>query len=408
MSLVNQVLNDLEKRGVNALPGDGSIRVVHVQGNRLRSALTVTAMLVLLLVAAGLWWNRLQPGKTAPSGGANLAPTSVDSKLPALGGVNAVQPVAGNGLPAFGASLADKNVAQVPVKPVAVPQAESHPVAAMVQETPQQGSMQKDAGEVAVPAMRLSFELSSIPLPSSLRPKAVATASLQHPDKPALPSASVVKSNKTPAAAQTLAGAPAGSEDKPIKQVSAQQQADNEFRKASGLMQQGYNNEALAGYEAALRLDAGHDEARQALVGLLLKNRRNADVESVLQDGLKHNPRHSGFAMLLARLQVERDALPLALDTLQKTLPYADQQPDYQAFVAALLQRQNRHKEAITHYQIALRLSPNSGVWLMGLGISLQAIQRNEEARDVFKRAIESQTLSAELQAFVKQQLKEL
>ncbi len=407
MSLVNQVLNDLEKRGVNALPGDDSIRVVHAQGNRLRSALTVTAMLALLLVAAGLWWNRLQPGKTAPSGGVNLAPTPVDGKLPAFGGVNSAQPMAGNGLPAFGASLADKSVAQVPVKPVAVTQAESHPVAAMVQEAPHQGGVKEDAGEVPVSAMRLSFELSSIPLPSSLRPKAVATASLQHRDKPALPSAPAVKS-KTPVAAQAPARTPAGSEDRPIKQVSAQQQADNEFRKASGLMQQGYDNEALAGYEAALRLDAGHDEARQALVGLLLKNRRNADAESVLQDGLKYNPKHSGYAMLLARLQVERDALPLALDTLQKTLPYADQQPDYQAFVAALLQRQNRQKEAITHYQIALQLSPNSGVWLMGLGISLQAIQRNEEARDVFKRAIESQTLSAELQAFVKQRLKEL
>ncbi len=42
----------------------------------------------------------------------------------------------------------------------------------------------------------------------------------------------------------------------------------------------------------------------------------------------------------------------------------------------------------------------------MGLGISLQAEQRNEEARVAFMRAIESRTLSAELQAFVKQQIK--
>lgn len=112
--------------------------------------------------------------------------------------------------------------------------------------------------------------------------------------------------------------------------------------------------------------------------------------------------------MLLARLQVERDALEQAVATLEKSLPYADTQADYQAFFAALLQRQNRHHEAITHYQIALQLTPNKGIWLMGYGISLQAVQRNDDARKIFRHAIDSKTLSPELQAFVQQKLKEL
>jgi MSHA biogenesis protein MshN len=96
------------------------------------------------------------------------------------------------------------------------------------------------------------------------------------------------------------------------------------------------------------------------------------------------------------------------LETLGKTLPYADQEAAYQAFMAALLQRQNRHKEAITHYQIALQLSPSSGLWFMGLGISLQAVQRKEDALDAYKHAIETRSLSPELQAFVMQRMKEL
>jgi MSHA biogenesis protein MshN len=93
---------------------------------------------------------------------------------------------------------------------------------------------------------------------------------------------------------------------------------------------------------------------------------------------------------------------------MQKSLHYAQQQADYQAFLAALLQRQNRHKEAIVYFQNAVQLSPQSGVWLMGLGISLRAEQRNAEARDAFNRAMGARNLSAELQAFVTQQLKEL
>ncbi len=201
---------------------------------------------------------------------------------------------------------------------------------------------------------------------------------------------------------------PAASGALPMKQVSNAQQADAEYRKAAALMQQGRITEALTGYEAALRLDAGHDQARQALVALLLEGKRGADAERVLQEGLKNKPAQTGFAMLLARLQVERGAMEQAMATLEKSLPYADAQADYHAFLAALLQRQNRHKEAITHYQIVLQLAPNNGIWQMGYGISLQALQRNAEAKEAYKRALDTQTLSPDLQAFVQQKLKAL
>ena len=193
-----------------------------------------------------------------------------------------------------------------------------------------------------------------------------------------------------------------------MKQVSPAQHAEAEFRKAVALMQQGHIADAIAGYETVLRLDAGHDAARQALVALLLESKRGAYAERVLQDGLKSKPEHTGFAMLLARLQVEHSAVDQAAATLEKSLPYANAQADYQAFYAALLQRQNRHKEAIAYYQVALQLVPDNGIWLMGYGISLQAMQRADDARDAFRRALESKTLNPELQAFVQQKLKGL
>ncbi|MDD5180254.1 MAG: tetratricopeptide repeat protein [Gallionellaceae bacterium] len=436
MSLINQVLSDLEKRGVNALPDEASIRVVPpLQKNRPRMVLLAVAMLALVLVAAEQWRrSRSQPGVSVPLAGGvqhgDGRPT----------GGNNFSRQAVSVLTASGALLAGEGMVQETVKPVAALQAESQPVAAVTQEISRVSSgpesREKSGNEASGSGMRLSFELNSIPMPSSLRAKSLAATATQRPvpaaasvadaaagskmlnppggrvtaELPVLPQRNTahMAESKASVAVQAPAETPVGSVDKQIKQVSVQQQAENEFRRANGLMQQGYASDAFAAYEAALQLDAGHDAARLAMVGVLLENKRNADAERVLQDGLKHNPRHSGFAMLLARLQVERDALPLALDTLQKTLPYADLQADYQAFVAALLQRQNRHKEAITHYQIALQLSPGSGVWLMGLGISLQAVQRNEDARDAFRRAIEAHTLSAELQAFVKQRLKEL
>jgi MSHA biogenesis protein MshN len=75
--------------------------------------------------------------------------------------------------------------------------------------------------------------------------------------------------------------------------------------------------------------------------------------------------------------------------------------------MAALLQRLGRHEEAVGHYQVALKLAPNNGLWLMGMGISLQALQRNEEARDAYQRALATNSLNAQLQGFVQQKLKE-
>lgn len=201
---------------------------------------------------------------------------------------------------------------------------------------------------------------------------------------------------------------PSGSVSMQLNNLSSQQQAENEFRKAYLLMQQGRLREAATGYKAALLIDPAHVLARQALAATLLQSNLNANAEKILQEGIEQNPKQTHFAMQLARLQVERNAVPLALSTLEKTLAYANQQADYQAFVAALLQRLNRNTEAITYYQAALQISPNSGLWLMGLGISMQAEKRKEEALDAYNRAFEAHSLNPELQTFVAQRVAEI
>ena len=301
-----------------------------------------------------------------------------------------------------------------------------------------------DSGTSA-PASRLSFELSPVPVHATLAGSgkvpdrslvqaqdtpfdraqdtphsepAVSTSSGQvrtdevvtGVPKPAKPKTSTkARFQPTRSIASSKKDAIQSPEDMtPMKQVSAAQRADAEFRKAVALMQQGHIAEAMAGYEAALRLDPGLDAARQALVALLVEEKRGPEAERVLQERLKNKPDQTGFIMLLARLEVERGAVTEATATLEKGLPYAKAQADYQAFLAALLQRQNRNDEAIAHYQIALQLAPNNGIWQMGYGISLQARQRNADARAAFTRALDTHTLSPDLQAFVQQKLKGL
>ena len=196
--------------------------------------------------------------------------------------------------------------------------------------------------------------------------------------------------------------------DKRAQTLTAQQLAENDYRDAANFLNQGRLAEAQDGFRRALLHNPAHIGARQGLFGLLLDAKKNGEAEQLLQEGLKLNPSQPAFAMALASLQYERSDIAGAIETMQKSAPAAQTSPDYLARLAGLLQRQSRHREAVESYQGALRLTPGSGVWMMGLGISLQAMNRNGEAQDAFRRAKASNTLNPELQAFVDQRLKQL
>ena len=196
--------------------------------------------------------------------------------------------------------------------------------------------------------------------------------------------------------------------NKQVKELSPQQRAENEYRKSTQLLQQGKTSDALGSLEQALQLDPLHAGARQTLVALFLEGKRQDDALGVAKEGLALDPSQPGLAMILARLQLEKGELRTAIATLERTLPHAAERADYQAFLAALLQRDGQHKQAAEHYLLALQKAPQSGVWWMGLGISLQAEQRTAEAQEAFRRARSTNSLTPELLAFVEARLSEL
>ncbi|MEO8331331.1 MAG: tetratricopeptide repeat protein [Gallionella sp.] len=362
MSVINQVLNQLEQRGAHSTAEQTLVRaVVHTRRDFIMPLLAIGLVLIAGIVA----WQW------------------VSSRKPDV----------------MAASVVQKQSVAPTVAPASGVSAEAAPT------------------ESLMPASRLSLELSSVPLPSTLRQdsgqalRGGSSKPVANPAPVAEPGTNTPVSTARPLpvpATTAKVFAQSSGSAVPMKKISSAQQADAEFRRSAVLMQLGRIDDAIAGYEAALRLDAGHDASRQALVALLLEGKRNSDAEKVLLEGLNIKPENTGLTMLLARLQVERGSIEQATATLEKSLPFADTQADYRAFLAALLQRQNRNEEAIRQYQIVLQHAPGNGVWLMGYGISLQALLRNAEAKDIFQRALDTRTLSPELQAFVQQKLKGL
>lgn len=422
MSLINQMLQDLEQRRAAGAPlpiDQSQVRAV-LAPPRMHIAWWLALVLLVALLALGLWsWQRSPHALQVPSV-AVAAPAATRVAVPVLPAPAASVPLAAGGVAAVASSV-----------PVAAP-------AAVASAPPAAAAPAPAPTAAPAPAPTPAPALSAVPAAAIPEPEKTASRTPSPAVPPALPldagrgrlvhaASAASAEHAVPKLAHRappapLAGAPrvAASADgaqaqpgiaplgKEMRAPTPQQQAENDFRKAVALIQQGSAAAAQAALERALQADPRHAAARQTLAGLLLDAKQVPAALDTLQAGLQLDPAQPGMAMILARIQMENGALESALATLQRSLPYGAERADYQAFLAALLQREKRHPEAIEHYRQALSKSPQNGLWWMGLGISLRAAARPGDAREAFSRAADSNRLSPPLHAFVEQQLQQL
>ena len=253
-------------------------------------------------------------------------------------------------------------------------------------------------GEVKPVATIVSAASSGKPAASEKKtsdePSRIEAAERQITLTPPSPQQVAGKSGKTPMIERTEAAG------------SPRERADAEYRKAINAVNLGRISEATEGLRNALRQDGQHSASRQLLVKLLLEAKRPDEAIQALQEGLQEQPANTGWAMTLARLQVDRGDLAGAWQTLDHSLPAAGNSADFQGFAAHVLQRLGRNKEAAERYLAATRLSPGEGRWWLGLGLVLDAEGRSSEAKEAFLRAKQCGNLSAELSAMIEQKLR--
>jgi thioredoxin-like negative regulator of GroEL len=150
-----------------------------------------------------------------------------------------------------------------------------------------------------------------------------------------------------------------------------------------------------------LAQDPGHVESRLFLATTLIEQGRAKESQSLLVDGLSLQPEDARLAKLAARLLVSAGEAGQALAVLRQASPELAADPDYHAFVAAVLQRLDRHREAIRVYQGVLSLDPGQGAWWVGLAISLEAESKRDNALTAYRQAQATQTIDANLRRYV-------
>jgi len=213
----------------------------------------------------------------------------------------------------------------------------------------------------------------------------IAQPQMKEPAKPA-----AAKPAPAPKAADLQ-----GSVNKRDRARSSADNAENHFRRAVVLMNQGRVSEAEDQLVAALVVHPTHVQARQAYASLLLEQRRVDAARRVLQEALALNPAQPTFALALARIHAQQREYGAALEVMDRTGTIAGN-ADFQALRGVILQRMGRDAEAVEALQNAIRGGPQPGATWVSLGISLEALARRPEAAQAYRRALDTGPLAAE------------
>lgn len=424
MSLINKMLRDLDARrggeGDRAALPAAVTPLAARQMPSLVSPLMLLGTLTLVTVLGAVAWYKMETSPPRPVVAVAPAP------LPAVAPPVVTPPVPPPATPPV-APEATAVQAVVPV-PAATEKA------AMETGTPPSAA----AATLAPPSLRMAGELSMAPVPdlvpsrktASVAPKPAEpkTAPPKRPEpkaaepKTAEPKITVSKTTESkPETAATATGAvpraptsaagksaPAvdGRIDKQERLPSPAERAEAEYRRALQAYRLGNMEQAAAGYRAALADYPEHAAARQTLAAMLIDARRYDEAEELLSKGTELAAVRLASILALARLKVERNQTPAALELLQKNAAFGERSADYQGFSGALLNRAGRSAEAVERYQAAARLAPNEGRWWAGLGIALDSAGRTADAREAYQKARALPGLPADLAQHIEQRLR--
>ena len=345
MSIINQTLRALDARQPNPTTPSVSQHPAAVAERR-RTGLWVAAAVLLPLAGTGIWLvSRPVERLPQPTAGATQRAVMPQAAIPAPRAVP---------------------VSAVPPRVRAPAKAQAAPVVAENRPRPPDSKAQKNQ-----PAPASPVKLAAVSVTTKVSPA---------PEKPP-----VIRKEEN--------------------QPTIEEQAEDRYRKALTLIRKGSENQARPLLQEAIELSPGHVAARETLAALLSDAGQNREAEAVLRAGRALNPDHAWFALSLARLQTARGDQAGAVATLQSGMGGRGVNAEYHATLAGLLVGLRQYPDAARQYEQALKLQPGQAIWWMGLGLSLEAQGKGDEARSAYRRALTAGNLPDKLAEFVRAKL---
>jgi len=174
-------------------------------------------------------------------------------------------------------------------------------------------------------------------------------------------------------------------------------EVNRDVDRAADLIARGRAHEAMELLVQVLNRQPTNAAARSSLAALLAEAGRREQALHVLLAGCEVDA--GRFAMPAAQLQAELGDLQGALQTLMR-MPPARRNAGFEALHAGLAQRAGDHMSAIAAYRRALAQPQPDAVWWVGLGLSLEATGEPADARSAYTRAAADARLPSDVRRY--------
>ncbi|OYY95302.1 MAG: hypothetical protein B7Y41_02000 [Hydrogenophilales bacterium 28-61-23] len=382
MSVINQVLKDLDRQGANVSAPAGVIAVNQPEAAAPRWRWLLVGMIGVALAA--FWW--FSPAAKHPVAHPEQAAArqlgAVDRNL-RNGAAESVSAEAQR----FSSSAAPSAILPAPPADNASGSSALQTPAAVTRP---------EAKPAALPAASSAVAAASMPAPPAVAHAATPRLDTRLPEP--RPNPAVVKAWASDAS----------------NAKTPQLQAEEAWRQANRMIEQGRNRDAREQLENLLRLEPSHVAGRQRLIGLLLQTggesnnapENSARAEALLREGMALNPNEAWYARSLAQLHLQRGDAAQAAATLKSALAKHPDAANW-ALYASTAAKLGKPADAALAYREALQSNPEQGNWWIGLAVALEKTGDQNEAGAAYQRALQTR-LSAELRDYAQQKTREL
>lgn len=187
-----------------------------------------------------------------------------------------------------------------------------------------------------------------------------------------------------------------------IKKIMVDLPAERYYQKVLFLISMHQNQKAIQELTELLRNTPNFSSARQTLVELLIQERSETKAQEILKQGLQLEPHYIPFLQLKAHILAKKGDLNHAIRLLEQEAPPINQFPEYYSLLAALYQQSGKANLASDLYQQLLHLDPDKSIWWIGLGIALDSIGDHSGAIEAYNHARRDDTLNPRLKDFLK------
>jgi hypothetical protein len=354
-----------------------------VPGGRVRTIVWTLVFACVAVTTAALEWAERQQVARAP------VPLGAGTYAGALA-TGSASTAASNAAP-IAAPIAAPNAAPI-AAPISAPI--SAPIPAPIAATVSLPASPSASSPAAVDARATQPTRSAPPGPPPVAPRQVtATTRLAA-------TATADRAAATPPAAL----GPAAGDSAPAVRRSASSEADPQadLARAATLIARGRATEAKELLTALLARQPAHVDARATLAALQAEAGDRRAALATLLAGASLDPQR--FALPAAQLQNELGDTAGARQTLER-VPTARRSGAQHALAAGLALAAQQPAAAIAAYQRALVTDDANAVWWVGLALAHEADGNALAAREAFARAGRSPALDADLRAFVAQRL---